>query len=88
MTSILNEPHAAIARTNLRALGTVLPRTRACEDEDDFLDRRIGLRRSLFGRDLHPIQAHVERARGNTNVLSSFGVSPANDHAATLCDGL
>ena len=88
MISILNQPHAAIAGTNLRGLGTVLPPTRAREDEHDLLDRRIGLRRGLLGRDLHPIQTHVEPARGETDVLSSFSVGPANDHAATLSDGM
>ena len=88
MISILNEPHAAIAGTNLGAFGTVLPPTGAREDKGDLLDRRIGLRRGLLRRDLHPIQPHVECAGGKSNVLSGFDVGPANDHAATLCDGL
>ncbi len=55
MTLILRKSHTATARTNLRRLVTVLPRTRAFEDEDDLLDRLIGLRSGFLRRNLQPV---------------------------------
>ena len=83
MTLILRKPHSATAGMDLRHFFTVLPRARAFEDEDDFLDRRIGLRRRLPRRDLEPVQPHVDRARPQADVLTHLHLVPADDHSSS-----
>jgi hypothetical protein len=83
MTLILRKPHSATAETDFRRFLTVLPRTRAFEDEDDFLDRGIGLCRSLPRRDLDPVQPNVDRARRQANVLADLHIVPADDHSSS-----
>jgi hypothetical protein len=83
MTSILREPHPTTAGTKLGRLWAVLPRTRTFENEDDFLDRRIGLRRRLFRRKLQPVQSNVDRARGQADVLTYRHIVQTDDHSSS-----
>ena len=83
MTLILRKPHSATPGMDFRHFFTVLPRARAFEDEDDLLDRRIRLRHRFSRRDLEPVQPHVERARGQADVLADLHIVPADDHSSS-----